>query len=246
MQRVLKLLVLAVCGVALSVAGAAAKDEVLEKALAGLDRAYIPPLFYSSTPNSYPASVPAMGGLNAYWGEFRANYYNYRPDYETWKTYFDQIETQIDMANAALAGNNFPAMQTALQGVRKVLVVFRPNNGFPKFITDKLTNFHGPMEDIARTVADSVLTEEEILKIANVLPAASLLWLDVEKCSVDPAIWGFSPEQMSVLYALIAQERSNLNALAAALESGDNIQIKAAAQKVKPAFANVYKAFGNF
>lgn len=245
-QVIVSCLVLALCTVGV----ASAQDEALESAFAGLDQALIPALFVTSAGNQQ-LSEASMTLLNNKWVAFRQNYGDYRPDYANWGSYVDGIETDLAEANSIVFSGAAPVVDAheALEGIRVILIDFRAKNGFPKFATDKTTLYHEPMEVIALTVKGKTpltLTNEAVALVAATLPEALKAWEVVEKCPVDPALWGFTPAQMVTFYNYIAAERQALDLLQAALESGNKQTIIATGMGIKQNFVPVYTFFGDF
>lgn len=239
-------LIMALCATGV----ASAKDEVLEKALAGLDQALIPALFVTSA-GSQSLSEASLTILNTRWATFRQNYDSYRPDYANWGSYIDGIETDLIEANSIVFSGAAPLVDAheSLEGIRVILVDFRGKNGFPKFMTDKQTLYHEPMEAIALTVKGKTpltLSDEAVAFVATTLPEAQKAWNIVEQCPVDPEIWGFTPAQMVTLYNYIAAESQALVNLQTALDSGNKQAIIATGMGIKQGFVPVYTFFGDF
>lgn len=249
MKKVLALLLVAICGLVLVAGNASAQDVQLEKSFASMDQKLIPPLFFTSA-NNPNASKKGMMLLNAEWKSFTETYYFYKPDYANWQSYMDQIDFAIQEANHIVdSGVNLIDAHEALEVVRIAMIDFRGKNGFPKFMTDKLTLYHEPMEHIALSVkyeTPETLTDETIANIEATLPAAYKAWSVVEKCPVDGEIWGFDGAQMAQLYNAIANETQALNALSAALESGVKADIIAKGMGIKKGFVPVYTTFADF
>jgi hypothetical protein len=154
--------VMAVAALALSGATAQAKDEVLESAMIGLEKAYINPLFFTSNQNA-PKSRATMAAFVSAWKAVSADYRYYRPSAGNWIGHFDTVDEAIALAQPIVdwgAGNCptvgvCPALVAAhdhLEAVRYAMRELRMHNGFPKFITDKLTAYHDPMEAVVLTL----------------------------------------------------------------------------------------------
>lgn len=213
---------------------ASAKDEVLLQDMVNLEKTYIPALFLTSQPDKLPAAQKAMIIYRAEWNRFKTAYVDYKPDYANWGIYFDEIECAIIDAEAVVASvtpenpGSLTHAHEALEAVRETMLSLRPQNGFSKFITDKLTVYHGPMEHIVLSLKTQPMSAELIADVEASYPLAVKAWSEVEKCPVDPGMWGFSPEQMLEYYGHLSNERAALENLAAALESGNPDAIKAA------------------
>lgn len=253
MRRILMLLM--ICCTLLSAANTGwAKDEVLEKDMAVLEKAYIKPLFFSNKGN-LAMTKNTMLSYKSAWLTFEGMYGTYRPDHQNWGKYFDAIDAAVQRAEAALveAGSNPALLKTAvhpaLEEVRATMLLLRPRNGFPKFITDKMTIFHEPMEGIALSLADpnlqpAMITPEKMEYYRELLDEASFAWTKVEECDVDSALWGFSPEDTALLKKYVAEERAALNAFWEALAAEDKAMIKQLGPALQPTFVKAYIMFG--
>lgn len=231
---------------------ASAKDEVLLQEMVNLEKTYIPPLFFTNQPDKVQAANKAMKLLRAEWNGFKQAYYDYKPDYANWQRYFDDIEFAIQDAEAVVASVTAENPQTlvlaheALEGVRATMLSLRPQNGFPKFITDKLTIYHDPMEHIVISLKTQPMSAALIEEVKATYVVAEKAWSDVEKCPVDPGMWGFSTDKMQQYYDLVVRERAALDRLAEALESGDPMAIKMAGTlALKQPFVETYILFGD-
>lgn len=254
MKRLAAAVLTAVCLV-LSMGSVSAKDDALEQDLAKLEKIYIPPLFFTSAAN-LPASVNSMRDYNAAWQAFNEKYYYYKPDYVNWQSYFDQISFAVQQAqnivNQAAKTNNpaiLPLAHEELEAVRMVMLDLRGKNGFPKFITDKLTIFHEPMEHIVLSVKGKTpaqIDDALLAELAETLKESWKAWETSEKCPVDQELWALTPAQMSAYYNFVLLERAALEKFEGALASGDKTAIIQTGVAVKPNFVECYKTFGNF
>ncbi len=255
MKRILGVLLVLACSVLLMAGTAAAKDGALERDMVVLEKTYIPPLFFTSAMN-LQASVASMKVFKASWAEFSGKYYFYKPDYANWQKYFDEIEWAVqaadDIVQSAVRTGSvtiLPQAHEELEAVRMVMLELRPKNGFPKFITDKLTIFHEPMEHIVLSVKGKTpadIDDALLAELAVTLKHANKAWDDVVKCPFDASLWALQPVQVVNYYAFQAKESAALENFAAALESGDKARIIQAGMAVKPNFVECYKTFGNF
>ena len=238
---------------------AMAKDLILEQDFVTLEKIYIPTLFFTSG-MKLPVAVPAMADYQAEWNSFKDKYYFYRSDAVNWQNYFDQIDWAInsaaDIVSAAKQNSDPNALLLArdeLNKVRMVMLELRPKNGFPKFITDKFTAFHGPMEHIvlavkgkkAEDLTDEMITEL-VADLTAALPVAEKAWDNIEKCPIDPELWGLNGLQMADYYTHVAIERQALKNFSAALDSGDTALILQTGFAIKPNFVEAKKTFGDF
>ncbi len=255
MKRLCSLLLSVVCGLGLMAGSAQAKDEQLLQDLVVLEKAYIPPLFFTSAKLMAPA-VKSMNDYVLQWREFSDRYYFYKPDYANWQTYFEQIEVAVQAAEtivktAAATGDVeiLPLAHEELEAVRMVMLQMRPKNGFPKIITDKLTVFHEPMEHLVLSVKGKTpaqIDEATLVDMEETLKEAWKAWETALKCPVDFALWKLTPAQVSNYLTHLYAETAALENLEQALASGDKLAIIQAGMGVKPSFVEVYKTFGNF
>jgi len=253
-MRILK--VMAIAALALSGGMAQAKDEVLESAMIGLEKAYINPLFFTSNQNA-PKSRATMASFVSAWKVFSADYRSYRPNTANWMRHFDTVDEAIALAQPLVdwsAGNCptvgvCPALVTAhdhLEAVRYAMRELRMHNGFPKFITDKLTAYHDPMEAVVLTLKGKTVdqvTVEDLILVGENLEEARALWSLVEKTPIDAAAWGFSATQLAAIELRIASERAILELLASCYDAGDVAGLVANALTLKARFVPVYTSF---
>ena len=248
--------VLSILAIMLALATTAfAKDEVLENAFVKVDKAYIPPLFFTSA-MAMGSTVASMNAYKAAWAEFKTNYYDYKPDYANWQTYFDTVDAANLKADgiikAAFAANNpqlLPPAHDALEVVRETMLELREHNGFSKFITDKQTLFHEPMEAIVLSLKGLTplqVTEELKAALRAELPLAMKTWSDIEKCPVDAEQWLLTAAQTTAYYGYLVAERTRLEAFQTALDADDNLLIIQTGMALKPVFVESYKIFGSF
>lgn len=251
-----------VATLALAAVGAQAKDDALLADMAALDEAYINPLFFTSNMNP-PKSASAMAAFVAEWRTFAAEYRHYRPSEKNWVAHFavvdDAIAATQPIVDAAMkafrAGDKACVLQAcpalvaahdALEVVRYELRDLRIHNGFPKFITDKLTAFHDPMEAIVLTFKGRALDQvsaEELAAVSGELDEVIFLWSLVEKTPIDAALWGFTPAQLQVVLSRIALEGATIETLAALWDAGDVAGFAAKSMSLKANFVPVYTSF---
>jgi hypothetical protein len=256
MKKFLVMVVSALFGLALFSGTAIAKDDSLEKDFALLEKSYIPPLFYTSN-MKMTASIKSMEDYRKAWNAFKGEYYFYRADQANWQGYFDEIEWAIQRAEAVVAAAQakkapemLPQAHEELEHVRAVMLDLRGKNGFSKFITDKLTIYHDPMEKIVLTLKDidpSTIDDAMMEELALTLKEGWKAFEDAEKCPVDQALWNFTDAQIAAYYNGMATERAALERFEAALLARDKNAMKAAAAVpvMKVPFVTAYSGFGD-
>jgi hypothetical protein len=252
LKKSMRVLLAALCVIGLLAGTASAKDEVLLQDMINLEKAYIPPLFFTNQADMLPAAKKGMMILRAEWNAFKLAYYDYKPNYNNWQMYLDTAEYAIQDAEAIVASVT-PAnpatlilAHEALEGVRMTMLELRTHNGFPKFITDAMTTYHGPMEYIVIALKTQPMSPALIEDVTATYKIAEKAWTKVEKCPVDPGMWGFSNEKMQLYYSLLVKERAALDNFAAALESGDPAAIKMTGTlAIKQPFVDAYILFGD-
>jgi len=254
--------VVLVAALAIAGASAQAKDDVLLAEMASLDKVYINPLFFTSNQNPAKAKQ-SMDAFVARWQSFAATYRTYRPSQRNWVSHFDVVDDAIaatqplvDSAARLFAAKDpscvllaCPILVTAhdeLEVVRYEMWNLRAHNGFPKFVTDRLTAYHDPMEAIVLTFKGRTLdqvTAEELAAVGDLLDEALFLWTRFEATPIDADLWGFTAVQVTEIERRIAAERAILEALATFYDAGQFAQLAANSMALKQAFVPVYTAF---
>jgi hypothetical protein len=249
---------------ALSGAAAQAKDDALLADMVSLDRAYINPLFFTSNMNP-PKARQSMAAFVERWRAFAGEYRGYRPSQANWNVHFDAVEAAIaatqpmvDEAARRFAAKDpscillaCPILVTAhdeLEAVRYELWDLRAHNGFPKFVTDKLTAYHDPMEAIVLTFKGrpiAAVTADELAAVGEYLDEAIFLWSRFEATPIEAALWGFTPAQVEEIGRRIDAERGILEELAAFYDAGQIAELAARSMALKQAFVPVYTAFAS-
>jgi len=247
---------------ALSVPLAAqARDEQLVSDMCALEKAYINPLFFTSSQN-LPKTTQTFQAFVASWQTFAATYRTYRPDAANWGARFDEVDEAVASAEAIVAaarascplpppGQAVPLCpqlvpaHDALEAVRYAMLRLRTHNGFPKFFTDKLTAFHDPMEAIVLSVKDlspAAISDELLAVLAASVAEADFLWSAVEQTPLDAA-WGFDEAESAAIRARVVAERYALDAFAAAVAAANRDVLPALAVSLKARFVPVYTSF---
>ena len=266
-MKTLKMVVVA--ALALGSVTAKASDEQLVADMIGLDKIYINPLFFTSNMNP-PKAKSSFDAFVAYWNGFQAQYRTYRPDYENWVSTFDTVDEAIALAQPIVyqAAQLFAAKDPScvalptvpttfncailvtahdhLEAVRYAMRDLRIHNGFPKFVTDKLTAYHDPMEAVVLTFKGKTLdqiTPEQLAAVGEYLDEAVALWELVLKTPIDAAAWGFTAAQMAEVEARLAAETAILDQLVQYYNAGDYVSLHANSFTLKAKFVPVYTAF---
>jgi hypothetical protein len=219
----------------------------LKEDMVAFDRAYIPALAVTAE-GKLPESQRAMEQLNKQWAAFKKQHATTRGGDKKWKTDLADIDRMIAEANKVVAGGvDIQQAHNALEGVRLTMLDMRARSKMPYYV-DMLTHFHDPMEEIVLLAKDktpATFGAEEIAKLRAALPEAEKRWAAVKATRLDPA-FGFNAEQQANLAKLVASESAALETLKQALAGDDRAAIIKAALAVKPPFAKIFMAFGNF
>jgi hypothetical protein len=236
-----------VLAIVLAVVSAGCSQADLIKDMAGLDRAYIPALSLTSAGN-VPMSQKAMRVLTDTWQAFKAKYADYSFD-DHWTADFAYVDGQIRQAAAIVAtGRNVIEAHETLEGVRERLLETRHRLGIDYYV-DYLTVFHGPMENIFLPTKDktpATLSEAELTKIRAALPAAKTAWSKVESARFDNNVFALSDQKLAEWREARRAEADALNAVEAALQSGDKGALIKAATALRGNFAKLFTLFGDF
>ncbi|PLX83208.1 MAG: hypothetical protein C0617_11770 [Desulfuromonas sp.] len=241
MKTLLNLLLMALMGVGLVAGTASAKDDELLKDFVALEKVYIPALFYTN--QGEVAAKPAMMATAKFkkaWTLFADKYEFYRPDYANWGAYFAVIDPAVDEALELVNTKSLLQAHEALEAVRANMGELRGHNGFPKFIADQMTAYHGPMEHIVLSLKASggKLTPALLAELAETRDAAEKAWSKVEKCPVDTGLWGFSAGEMKKYYGMVDATGQALERFSAALDAA------LASEKLTPELGKAVMAAG--
>lgn len=221
-----------------------AKDNDLLKDMVELEQAFIPVLFYTGKP--VPPKVPtAMANYNQTWDSFHITYQDYRASWWNWAQPLENIDSHVDMAaDYVQQGAYLIAHEEALEAVRTTMRDFRASNGFPKFSTDLLTDFHSVMGAMFSIVKSPSYSHQDLSTLEILYKKASKAWSTVEKNPVDQSLWGMSDGKVMAYDMAVEAERLALDTLESALASSDLATIKAAVFAIKPAQAKAYLILG--
>lgn len=221
----------------------------LRREMVALDRVYIAALALTSQ-GKVAASRKAVHALSQAWADFARRNYDANPDDLQWRADFNAVGKRV---NEAVTTVSSPATDLArahevLEDVRNVLMSLRRRNRIDYYI-DGLTAFHHPMEDIVLAAKDKsaqTLSDADIGGIRNMLQQADVRWQAVEATPPDTDVYRLSASQEQDVITLVKLERSALESLKVALNSGNKAQIVAAAVGIKPNFAKLFMTFADF
>jgi hypothetical protein len=248
---------------------AQAKDDAFLSDMVAMEKSYVNPLFYTSNMNA-PKAKASYTAFVAVWDAFYAEYRTYRPSQQNWVSRFDAMNEAVQAPKAIIdqAAKLFAAKDPScvalptvppsfscpslvgahdiLEAVRYELWELRTHNGFPRFVTDRLTAYHDPMEAIVLTFKGRPLptiSAAELAAVGEYLDEAIYLWTLVEKAPIDAELWGFSDAAMIEIEKRLAAESAMLEKLAGFYDAGDLAGLAANAMALKQAFVPVYTAF---
>ena len=226
--------------------GLFAKDNNLLKDMVELEQAFIPVLFYTGKP--VPPKVPlAMANYDKTWDSFHDEYKDYRASWWNWSQPLENVNSHVDMAADYVGqGKDFYLIthEEELEAVRTIIRDFRRKNGFPKFATDLLTDFHSVMGTMIGIVNSPDYSHQDISALEPLYKKASKAWSTVEKNPVDQTLWGMSDDKVMAYNMSVEAERLALDTLKKALASEDLSTIKAAVFSIKPPQVQSYLILG--
>ncbi len=234
--------------------GSCANDPAtIQREMVGLDRVYIPTLFYTSRKDT-EKSRQTITQLQIAWERFNANHYRDKPD-TLWRNTFDEVGGLISRADGLLnTGDNTESAHEALEKIRVMLGKLRKSYGMEIF-SDYLTDFHEPMEAIVTSVkgaSSESLTDSTIDVLKALTFEAQTLWAVIgDSLELDSSLYEVSLKEQIMLRKLIDQETQNLISLHKALDTPDNQAnheykqtIIDRALAIKPPFIKTYTFFG--
>jgi len=240
--------VLVVAALGLIYVEMAEREAQLVQSMVSLDKRYIPALALTSAQKLEP-SRKAMTRLLEEWESFRESHKGMQKQDSAWQADMERIEQLFLSAQKQLATDGeLHNAHEELEQVRVILLGVRERNGIDYFV-DHLTRFHEPMEQIVMQVkgkSPTQLNAQDVAALQQQLGMASTLWQMVITTPVDKNLYGFSAQKMKQIDGLMREEKAALVHLQGALELGSNEKIIQAALGVKPAFAQMFKLFGDF
>jgi hypothetical protein len=227
------------------VAGAAPPPLLAESAT--LDRSYIPALMLSNGKD--PAKARAtQGAYEQAWAEFAARQRKEYAGDSSWTLTLEAIDKANADARAAVNAGRMADAHNAQEEVRHALWHQRRSMGL-EYQPDMLTDFHATMELIiagAQAREPAAIGDSDIAALRKQLAQARIQWDAVKSARWDPAEYGVDGPRLDAYRAALADEDRALDALAAALDTGEGARIAKAAPAIKPPFARAYASFGVF
>ncbi len=214
---------------------------------AALDRSYIPALMLSNGKDPAKARA-AQGVYEQAWAEFAARQRKAYAGDAGWTSTLVVIDKANADARAATAAGRMADAHNAQEEVRHALWHQRRAMGL-EYQPDVLTDFHATMELIitgAQAREPAAISASDIDTLRKQLAQARTQWDAVKTAHWDPAEYGFDGARLDAYRAALADEDRALDALAAALDTGEGARIAKAAPAIKPPFARAYASFGVF
>lgn len=237
---------IAVCVAGLFCVSSVRADIVVSSAR--FDKAYIPALALTSQGDVAKSKV-AMVRLHQAWNAFLASYRKEGIGDESWDKGFAAIEKRLREADAVLAIGNPPVdAHNVLEHIRVTLMELRQQHNIDYFL-DHQTAFHEPMEEIvlaAKGKTPATLTPQDMALIKRTMPLLESRWNAVRGAQFDPVVFGFDDAQTAKAKQLIESETAAIVALKVALAGNDKALLIQRAMAIKPPFAQLYTAFGEF
>lgn len=228
-------------------AGAAPLDDMV-----ALDAAYIPALASTSAAAQNTSAVPraqaALAALQTQWPTLRRRLgatWGARPP-AVWTTALNGAGRQIAEAATAASRADWTQAHEALEPVRLELAKARRQLGMD-YAVDRLTAFHGPMEDLARAGATWPATSVDAARRSELerhFAHARARWHTVEASTIDAAAHGLSAARAAQLRQAMDAESAALSRLSDALRADDTARLLKAAVAIKPPFARAFTSFG--
>jgi hypothetical protein len=234
--------------IALAILSSCARKRSYLADTVDFDQVYIPALSYSADGKA-AESRAAMMLLLTQWRDYRDRYRNYRPNDRQWSSVFEQADRSILEANRILnTDGSLYRVYDQLASVRVGFMLVRQRDSIT-YYPDYLVDFHGPMKTVVMSVKNwkpESLPEGASVAIKNLLTSARLRWARLETATFDPKLYQFDPRKQAQLAQNIKAQTGIIDQLQKALEQGDNAQIISTAQKLAPAFEQIYRLFGDF
>ncbi len=211
------------------------------------DRLYIPALALTKQEQPEPASA-AMKRLLAGWSELSAKLTSSHAEDAACKRDMEEVGELIEKASKQVGAGDFAEAHESLEGVRGLFRELRKRHHID-YDLDLLTDFHETMEEIVKQstgMKPAELTDEDVASLKSLTQEALVRWKAVKGAAFEPARHGLDATRRKRVATLIKQESEILESLQHALEGGDKSRILAAASQIRPVFAQLYTAFGDF
>ncbi len=198
--------------------------------------AYRTALFQTNA-NDQKGTLDALAAAQVGWTKVVASYRNSPPPAYATDTRFgadlDKVSDLLRRAQSEAAAGTLPAAHETLEGVRDILGELRRRNGVIVF-SDHINTYHAEMEHIigGEIPADNKprLTEQ----------TGILVYLDKKmRENASQAL-----QDDAKFRQLSAANTSAIEKLRSALAAGNPVEIKAAIEGLKPAYAKLFLAFG--
>lgn len=228
-------------------AGAAPLDDMV-----ALDAVYIPALASTSAAAQKSSAVPraqaALAALQTQWPTLHrrlGSTWGARPP-AVWTAALKGAGRQISEAAAAASRADWAQAHEALEPVRLELARARGQLGMD-YAVDRLTAFHGPMEDLAQAGATWPVTSVDAARRGELerhFAHARARWHAVEGLVIDTAAHGLSAARAAQLRQAMDEESAALSRLSDALRADDTARLLKAAVAIKPPFARAFTSFG--
>lgn len=233
--------------IGLLVASLARADLVEDSA--AFDQAYIPALAYTSQ-GDRAKSARAMARLEVAWRSFRDARRDSYPADAQWARGFDDAGDFIAAASGIVGrpGGNLLDAHEALEHVRVIFMTLRRDHQIDYFV-DHLTAFHEPMEHIVLAAKGKTQTDLSASDLANIrtsMPALTAAWKAVQGAPLDSSRLKLDARKAADVATLMEKETQAIDALQAALQSGNPTAILKQATAIKPPFAQLFMLFGDF
>ncbi len=210
-----------------------------ESALRAAHADYRTALFETNRKNK-AATDAALGAFDAKWRALTARWRASPPPHLSedaqWQASLDKILALVTDARAQTAAADLAKAHETLEAIRGVLGTLRERNGQVTF-SDRMDAFHEQMEHTAQKAGEA-LNAETIAALRE--EAAVLNHLASLLRRHQPA----ETKSDAAFEAALKPLEASVGEFIAAVRRGDAAAIKAAAQKLKPAYARLFVKYG--
>jgi hypothetical protein len=219
---------------------------VLFAAMRDFDQRFIPVLVAMAGSNAAPALAAAKTTLAA-WPDLFQRCTNAFPDDPRLNDALASVAERLRAGTAALEADQLKVARAAFQTARLTLMEIRARLGV-EYLPDYLTRYAQPLVialEMGSKLNPTNVTRDDLLKVRDYCLGLRGYWLQfIGGPRLEPARYGFTPEQMAELQAAAQAGAAALKALETAFDAGKPDEMLATLNAMEAPYLRVLAAFG--
>lgn len=215
--------------------------------MAQLDRAYVPALSLTGSPEDTQSTVIAVKLFRHQWEIFKQKNSGEVDKQSEWHEAIYRVDALVDKANEYADAGDFKNSHAQLEAYRGIMLTLRHQIALDDYYLDRLTEFHSQMEAIVSVAQKpGTLTDEDMRALQGSYEKASAIWARVAAAKVDANVFHLSSSDAKLLKQYVDEESKALEHFGEQLKLRERKNIKAHAPTIKPPFVKAFKLFGDF